>query len=39
VRGIGGDRRDPQPGVEIGAQVVEVRGHELALGVGHDPGP
>ena len=37
VRGIGGDRRDAQPGVEIGVQVVEVGDHEVALGAGHDP--
>ena len=33
VRGVGGDRRDAQPGVEVGVQVVEVGADEVALGL------
>jgi hypothetical protein len=36
VRGVGGDRRDPQPGVEVGVQVVEVRADEVAFRAAHD---
>jgi hypothetical protein len=35
VRGVGGDRRDAQPGVEVGVQVVEVGTDEIALGTAH----
>ena len=31
VRGVGGDRRDAQPGVEVGVQVVEVGEDEFAF--------
>ena len=34
VRGVGGDRRDAQPGVEVGVQVVEVGTDEVALWAG-----
>ena len=32
VRRVGGDRRDAQPGVEVGVQVVEVGADEIAFG-------
>jgi hypothetical protein len=35
VRGVRGDRRDAQPGVEIGVQVLEVGVDEIAFGAGH----
>ena len=36
VGGVGGDRRDPQPRVEVGVQVVEVRADEVAFRAAHD---
>ena len=39
VRRVGGDRRDAQPGVEVGVQVVEVGVDEIALGTAHGHRP
>ena len=38
VRRVGGDRRDAQPGVEVGVQVVEVGVDEVAFGAAHGAG-